>query len=93
MKGRTESLLSGRAGFIKSTLHDMFKYLEANMGLIDTPLKSAMDLTNQPVMHQGSMGDQGLAWYIRELDDGQTVNYTGGIRRAIPPIWDSINPT
>ncbi|UCF63697.1 MAG: beta-lactamase family protein, partial [bacterium] len=66
------------AGFIKSSLNDMFLYLEANLGLIDTPLRDAMDLTHQPVMHQGSMGEQGLAWFILQLDDGQTIIYGGG---------------
>jgi CubicO group peptidase (beta-lactamase class C family) len=65
-------------GMIKSTLNDLFKYLEANMGLVETPLREAMDLAHQPQMHQGSMGDQGLAWYILELDDGQEVTYSGG---------------
>lgn len=65
-------------GFIKSCLNDMFKYLEANMGLVESPLREAMDLAHQPQMHQGSMGDQGLAWYILELDDGQTVVYSAG---------------
>jgi len=66
------------AGFIKTSLNDMFKYLEANLGLVQTPLKDAMDLTHQPQFHQGSMGDIGLAWYILELDDGQTMVYHGG---------------
>jgi CubicO group peptidase (beta-lactamase class C family) len=66
------------AGMIKSSLNDMFKYLEANMGLVDTPLRNAMDLTHQRQMHQGSMGDQGLAWFILDLDDGQQIIYTGG---------------
>jgi CubicO group peptidase (beta-lactamase class C family) len=66
------------AGFIKSSLNDLFIYLEANMGLINTTLRDAMDLAHEPQVHQGSMGDQGLAWYILELDDGQTVIYTGG---------------
>ena len=66
------------AGMIKSTLNDMFKYLEANMGLINTPLRNAMDLTHKKVMHQGSMGDQGMAWWIFELDDGQKIIYFGG---------------
>lgn len=65
-------------GMIKSTINDMFKYLEANMGLIDTPLRDAMDLTYQIVMHQGSMGDQGMAWWILDLDDGQKIIYSGG---------------
>jgi len=66
------------AGFIKSSLKDLFIYLEANMGLQNTSLRNAMDLAHEPQMHQGSMGDQGLAWYILELDDGQTVIYSGG---------------
>ena len=66
------------AGMIKSTLNDMFKYLEANMGLINTPLRNAMDLTHKKVMHQGSMGDQGMAWWIFELDDGKKIIYFGG---------------
>ena len=65
-------------GMIKSTLNDMFKYLEANMGLVNTPLRDAMDLTFQKVMHQGSMGDQGMAWLILDLDDGQKIIYSGG---------------
>jgi CubicO group peptidase (beta-lactamase class C family) len=66
------------AGFIKSSLNDMFLYLEANLGLVDTPLKDAIDLTHQPQFRQGSLGDIGLAWYIQQLDDGQTIVYHGG---------------
>lgn len=66
------------AGFIKSTMNDLFNYLEANMGLRNTSLREAMDLAHQPQMHQGSMGEQGLGWFILDLDDGQRVIYTGG---------------
>ncbi|NIT61710.1 MAG: serine hydrolase [Aliifodinibius sp.] len=66
------------AGFIKTSLNDMFKYLEAQLGLIETPLRDAMDFTHQAQFHQGSLGDMGLAWYILELDDGQVVIYHGG---------------
>lgn len=66
------------AGMIKSSLNDMFKYLEANMGLNNTPLRNAMDLTYQKVMHQGSMGEQGMAWFILTLDDGQKIIYSAG---------------
>ena len=65
-------------GMIKSSLNDMFKYLEANMGLVYSPLENAMELTHQKVMHQGSMGDQGLAWLILELSDGQKIIYSAG---------------
>lgn len=66
------------AGSIKSSLNDMFKYLEAQLGLLETRLRYAINLTHQPRMHQGSLGDQGLAWFILELDDGQVITYHGG---------------
>jgi hypothetical protein len=56
----------------------MFKYLEAQMDLAETLLRNAINLTHQPQMHQGSLGDQGLAWFILELDDGQVITYHGG---------------
>ena len=56
----------------------MFKYLEAQMGLTYNSLANAINLTHQPVLHQGSYGDQGIAWYILELDDGQEILWTGG---------------
>ena len=72
-----EAIFQG-AGFIKTSLNDMFKYLEANLGSVQTPLRDAMDMAHEPQFHQGSMGDIGLAWYILELDDGQTMIYHGG---------------
>ena len=66
------------AGFIKTSLNDMFKYLEANLGLIETPLRMAMFFTHQAQFHQGSLGEICLAWYELELDDGQVIYYHGG---------------
>ena len=37
-----------------------------------------MDLTHEPQFNIGQMGEQGLAWYILTLDDGQTIVYSGG---------------
>lgn len=66
-------------GMIKSSLNDLFKYLEGNMGIVYSPLKDAMTITHQNSgIYTGSMGYQGLAWYIQELEDGQEVIYTGG---------------
>jgi len=67
-------------GMIKSTLNDMFKYLEANLGLTEKPLNDAMERTHQRTqgLHTGSMGDMGLAWFILKLDDGQEITYHGG---------------
>jgi CubicO group peptidase (beta-lactamase class C family) len=66
------------AGFIKTSLNDMFKYLEANLGLIDTPLRMAMAFAHQAQFHQGSLGEICLAWYELKLDDGQVIFYHGG---------------
>ena len=66
------------AGMIKSTLNDMLKYLDANLRLVNSPLQPAMELTFQTIMHQGSMGDQGLIWLILELEDGQEIIYMAG---------------
>ncbi len=66
------------AGSIKSSLNDMFTYLEAQLGLTATPLAPAIALTHETQLHQGSLGDQGLAWLTVELDDGQRVTYHGG---------------
>ncbi|MGB6120269.1 MAG: serine hydrolase domain-containing protein, partial [Bacteroidota bacterium] len=66
------------AGFIKSSANDMLTYMEANLGLVQSPLKPAMDLTHEPQFHQGSLGEMGLGWYIQELDDGQVVIQHGG---------------
>jgi CubicO group peptidase (beta-lactamase class C family) len=65
-------------GFIKSCLSDLFIYLKANMGQYPTQLDAAMNLAHQPILHQGSMGEQALAWFIKNLDDEQEVIYTGG---------------
>jgi CubicO group peptidase (beta-lactamase class C family) len=66
------------AGFIKSTLNDMFIYLEANMGLIDTPLRQAMDAAHEPRV-KAPWGEYcGLGWYTGEIEDGQKIiNHNG----------------
>lgn len=65
------------AGCIKSTVNDLFKYLEANLGLTETSLKNAMEITHEPQLDLVT-GKQGLAWYILELNDGQEIVYSGG---------------
>ncbi len=66
------------AGFIKSTLNDMFIYLEANMGLRDNPLRQAMDMAHEPRV-QAPWGEYcGLGWYTAHFEDGQEIiNHNG----------------
>jgi CubicO group peptidase (beta-lactamase class C family) len=66
------------AGFIKSSVADMFKYLEAQMGLKQTPLAPAMDYCHQPQRELDYWGWQCYGWYKKALDDGQDITYCGG---------------
>lgn len=67
------------AGFLKSSLSDLFVYLEANLGLLDTPLLDAMDAGHRSLdIHTGSLGAMAVGWFIQELPDGQSVVYHGG---------------
>ncbi|MFC2105628.1 serine hydrolase domain-containing protein [Candidatus Bipolaricaulota bacterium] len=67
------------AGFLKSSLADMFSYLEANIGLSETPLRAAMDAAQQSTgFYTGSLGEIGLGWFTQELPDGQQVVWHGG---------------
>ena len=66
-------------GMIKSSLNDLFKYLECNMGILESPLKDAVSMTHMNSgIYTGSLGYIGLAWYMIELEDGQEIIYTGG---------------
>lgn len=67
-------------GMIKSTMNDMFKFLEANMGLVNSPLSEAMEITHEPVIEtvSGPLGLNGMGWFITDLDDGQQIIYNGG---------------
>jgi len=76
------------AGFIKSSLHDMMIYLTAQMGLIESPLGDAMDMTHHPYFDVGGVtySDRegyynlsiGLAWHIDVLPEGYTFHWHGG---------------
>lgn len=53
----TASDIFQESGMIKSSLNDLFKYLEGNMGMVDSPLKEAMQISHQNSgIYMGSMG-------------------------------------
>lgn len=76
------------AGFIKSTLHDMLIYLQAQMGLTETVLDEAIDMSHQAFFDVGGVtyGDRegyyqltiGLAWHMDLLPEGYTFFWHGG---------------
>ncbi len=55
------------AGALRSTVDDMLKYVAANLGLLDTPLRSVLEETHQTRESFGPEGTQrqiGLGWII-----------------------------
>jgi CubicO group peptidase (beta-lactamase class C family) len=76
------------AGFLKSSMNDMLIYLQAQMGLLETPLDEAIELTHQPHFEVGRVtyNDRdgvynltiGLSWHIDVLPEGYTFYWHGG---------------
>lgn len=67
----------GGAGVLLSTGNDMLRYLQANMGLLETPLVAAMHLTHEPRRDIGGDDRIGLAWMIRHTPHGDVVWHNG----------------
>jgi len=66
------------AGGIKSTLLDMFKYMEANLGLTDSPLHEAMVLTHEPQVETPWKDYNSLGWGVEKINDQDMVWHNGG---------------
>ncbi len=66
------------AGAIRSSTYDMLKFLAANLGYTETPLRAAMDLSYE-ARHQkaGEMG-VGLGWHIKKSANGSIFWHNGG---------------
>ncbi|MDN5200679.1 serine hydrolase [Fulvivirgaceae bacterium BMA10] len=66
------------AGAIRSSTSDMLKFLSANLGLTETSLRSAMDMTHQ-VRHDKAGGMRvGLGWHIKKGANGDVIWHNGG---------------
>lgn len=66
------------AGAVKSCLNDLFIFMEANMGLRETALYMAMELSHQRVFTLSTNEKVGLAWLITVLP-GQEILWHNGI--------------
>lgn len=67
------------AGAIRSSVHDMLLYLEANMGLKKTKLYPAMQLAHQPRHDKPGGGTRvGLGWHISKGNEGDVIWHNGG---------------
>lgn len=65
------------AGALSSTGEDMSRYLQANMGVMKTPLTAAMQLAHQPRRNIGGGDRIGLAWMTHHTAHGDVVWHNG----------------
>ena len=67
------------AGALRSTVNDMLTFLEANLGIRETPLRPAMERTHIPQRADPTIGmDIGLGWVVHDTDDGRVAWHNGG---------------
>ena len=64
------------AGGLRSTAADMVTFVQANIGLIETPLRGAMDRSH--VDEPGVVGPVGLGWHVSQEHDVRVVWHNGG---------------
>ena len=66
------------AGGIRSSVHDMLKFLAANIGLTQTPMRSAMDKSHETRHFKAGEARVGLAWHISKGKLGDVIWHNGG---------------
>lgn len=66
------------AGALRSSVNDLATFLEANLGLRQTPLREAMQRTHVPQAAVPAMGmDIGLGWLIADIDGRRFLWHNG----------------
>ena len=66
------------AGGIRSSVHDLLKFLAANIGLTPTQLKTAMEQTHQTRHFMAGRARVGLGWHIIKGKLGDIICHSGG---------------
>ncbi|MFZ0493080.1 MAG: serine hydrolase domain-containing protein, partial [Acidimicrobiia bacterium] len=65
------------AGELRSTVRDLLTYLAANLGLQESDLYDAMQLTHQRFHQANDIYDIGFGWHIRHRSYGEVVEDIG----------------
>ena len=67
------------SGAIHSTLNDMMRYLDFELGRVDIPLRSLLPILHQPRHAAGKNGSVGLAWQMRKGPNGRFIFKDGAM--------------
>lgn len=65
-------------GAIRSSTYDMLRFLEANLGYLKTPLKTAMNMTHEVRHDKAGTMSVGLGWHILKSKTGDVIWHNGG---------------
>lgn len=74
------------AGALRSTAHDMLRFLSAQMGSVDNPLSESLAMCHRPRAAIGKPQQVGLGWMILQLGADSLVWHngaTGGFNSCI----------
>jgi D-alanyl-D-alanine-carboxypeptidase/D-alanyl-D-alanine-endopeptidase len=67
------------AGALRSTVNDLLRFLSANLGLTDTPLRKAMEMTHAIQKPTGTPDlDIGMGWHEWSKYNTQVIWHNGG---------------
>ena len=67
------------AGALLSTVKDLLTFLEANLGLRESPLREAMEHAHAPRVEDQMLGMEiGLGWIVHDSKEGRIVWHNGG---------------
>ena len=66
------------AGALRSTLSDMMRYLDFELGRTDVALRALLPVLHQPRHAAGPNGSVGLGWQMRERPDGTKTIFKDG---------------
>jgi serine-type D-Ala-D-Ala carboxypeptidase/endopeptidase len=67
------------AGAVRSTLNDMMRYLDFELGRVNVPLRSLLPALHEPRHAAGPNGSIGLGWQMRGGPDGKIIFKDGAM--------------
>ena len=89
------------AGALRSTVNDMVRFVKANLGQTETPLRAALDMAQVSRRPIGGKGSIGFGWHIIDnkirWHNGGTGGYhsfsSSGSTRSASRVWSfSVTP-